>query len=53
MKQAELLLCVFARYVHSNPTTQFKVAFDGFGVTHELAKRIGYPPSELSSGRSV
>jgi hypothetical protein len=42
VKQAELLLCVFAGYVHGNPTAQFKVAFDGFGSTHELAKRIGY-----------
>ncbi|WP_125486829.1 hypothetical protein [Edaphobacter aggregans] len=42
MKQAELLLGVLPGYVHSNATAQFKIAFDGFGATHELAKRIGY-----------
>jgi hypothetical protein len=42
VKQAELLLGLLARYVHGNATAQFKVACDGFGSTHELAKRIGY-----------
>ena len=41
MKQAELLLGVLAGYVHANAPAQFKIAFDGFGSTHELAKRIG------------
>ena len=53
MKQAELLLGVLTGYVYGNATPQFKVGFDSFESTHELAKRIGYPPSELSSGRSV
>ena len=42
MKQAELLLGLLVRYVHGNATAQFKIAFDGFGAAHELAKRIGY-----------
>jgi hypothetical protein len=42
VKQAELLLGVFAGYVHGNATAQFKITFDGFGSAYELAKRIGY-----------
>ena len=42
VKQAELLLGVLTGYVYGNATPQFKVAFDGFGSTHESAKRIGY-----------
>ena len=42
VKQAELLLGVLTGYVYGNATPQFKVGFDSFESTHELAKRVGY-----------